>query len=164
MAKNEAQERKEQLLRNEEKWTPTLMEAGWTVLPSIILECQARLELDAVDVNILMHLARHWWYSDNPPRPSKRTIAECMRIDESTVRRHIAKLEKRGLIRRSPRYHHQDGGQRPNEYIFDGLITAATPLAEDALRARRDKKERDQARRTVRGATRLRVVKDSAGE
>ena len=46
------------LKRNEEKWSPALMEPGWTVIPSIILEKQHALGLDAIDVNILMHLAR----------------------------------------------------------------------------------------------------------
>ena len=60
-------ENAERIRRNEEKWTRTLMDAGWTVLPSIILEKQHALGLDAVDVNILLQLARHWWYKDNPP-------------------------------------------------------------------------------------------------
>ncbi len=45
------------------------------VLPSIILEKQHALGLDAIDVNILLQLARHWWYRDNPPHPSKASIA-----------------------------------------------------------------------------------------
>jgi hypothetical protein len=49
-------EQTERLRRNEEKWTPTLMNAGWTVIPSILLEKQAALGLDAIDVNILLHL------------------------------------------------------------------------------------------------------------
>jgi hypothetical protein len=57
--------------RNEQKWSPTLMEAGWTVLPSIILEKQDALGLDAIDVNILLQLARYWWYTDNLPHDKK---------------------------------------------------------------------------------------------
>ena len=36
-------EKQERLRRNEEKWTPALMDAGWTVIPSIILERQQAL-------------------------------------------------------------------------------------------------------------------------
>ena len=86
----------ERLRRNEEKWSPALMDAGWTVLPSIILEKQHALGLDAVDVNILLQLARYWWFSDRPPFPSKATIAECMKLDPSTVRKHIARMDAMG--------------------------------------------------------------------
>jgi MarR family len=137
----------ESLKRNEEKWSPALMEAGWTVLPSIILEKQLALGLDAVDVNILLHLARHWWYGDRPPYPSKATIAECMDIDPSTVRRHIAQMERDGLIRREPRYKAKRGGQDTNAYHFDGLIKAAKPFALEAIETREQRKVDDASRR-----------------
>ena len=105
-------EQRSRLQRNEEKWSPDLMEAGWTVLPSIILEKQHALGLDAIDVNILLQLARHWWYRDNPPHPSKATIAECLGVDRSTVRRHIAGMEAVGLIRREARFKKTGGARK----------------------------------------------------
>ncbi len=112
------------------------------VLPSIILEKQHALGLDAIDVNILLQLARHWWYRDNPPHPSKASIAECLGVDPSTVRRHIAAMEAAGLIQREARYK-KSGGQENNAYHFDGLIKEATPFAEEAIREReRQKSER----------------------
>jgi hypothetical protein len=51
------------LRRNEEKWTAPLMDAGWTAIPSIILDKQHALGLDPVDVNILLQLAKHWWFT-----------------------------------------------------------------------------------------------------
>lgn len=65
-----------------------------------LLEYQQALGLDALDMNILLHLAKHWWYKDNPPFPSKGSIAEHMGVDDSTVRRRIAKMEKKGFIKR----------------------------------------------------------------
>lgn len=125
-------DKKAGLRRNEQKWTPTLLAAGWTLLPSVILERQSDLGLDAVDVNIILHLARHWWYSENPPRPSKQRIADCMKVDPSTVRRHLAGLEKRGLITRVPRFD-PIRGQQSNTYDLSGLIKAALPFAEQAI-------------------------------
>lgn len=93
----------QQLRLNEQKWTRTLMDAGWTVLPSIILERQKALGLDAIDLNILLQLCRYWWYPDRPPFPAKKTIAECIGLDGSTVRRRIARMERDGLIRRERR-------------------------------------------------------------
>jgi hypothetical protein len=137
------------------------MDAGWTVLPSIILEKQHALGLDAVDVNILLHLARHWWYSENPPRPSKSTIAQCIGVDPSTVRRHIARMEAVGFIKRQARFDQKDGGQGPNVYHFDGLIREATPFAKEAIATREKRRGEDVARRS-RKKPRL-VVDNSAG-
>ena len=139
------------LRHNEEKWSPRLMEAGWTVIPSIILEKQHALGLDAIDVNILLHLARHWWFRDNPPRPSKASIAECLRVDRSTVRRHIAAMEAAGFIRREFRYK-TSGGQENNAYHFDGLIKEATPFAEEAVRERKQQQKERVARRRRKGS------------
>jgi DNA-binding transcriptional ArsR family regulator len=123
------------------------MEAGWTVLPSVILERQKALGLDAIDVNILLHLARYWWFHDRPPFPAKATIAECMGIDRSTVRRHIAALEKDGLIRREPRYKPERGGQDTNAYHFDGLIREATQFAVEAVKTREQRRVEDAVTR-----------------
>ena len=141
-------EQKQRLQRNEEKWSSTLMEAGWTVLPSIILEKQHALGLDAVDVNILLQLARYWWYSDNPPHPSKASIALCIGVDRSTVRRHIARMEADGFIRREARYNKKFGGQETNTYHFDGLIEAATPHAREFMALRERQRTEDAARRS----------------
>src|SRR5947209_2073833 len=96
--------RKSGLRANEEKWTRPLMNAGFMIVPDVFLEHQHDLNLDAIDINILFHLARYWWSANNLPHPSKKTIAERMSIDASTVRRRIAKMEKGGLIRRKARY------------------------------------------------------------
>lgn len=144
LTKKEAQERFSQ---NEKKWSPVLMKAGWTVLPSVILERQQALGLDALDINILLHLAKYWWYSDNPPRPSKQSIAECIGVDKSTVRRRIAQMEKDGLISRQARYD-KKYGQQSNSYLFDGLIKSAMPFAEESIEAREQQKNDASERRT----------------
>jgi hypothetical protein len=154
-------EQSERLKRNEEKWSKTLMEAGWTVLPSIILEKQHALGLDAVDINILLQLARYWWYSDNPPRPSKATIATCLGVDKSTVRRHIARMEADGFIKRQARYNSKSGGQETNTYLFDGLIKAAMPHAEEFI-AMREKQRGEDADRRKRKKPRLVVDNTSS--
>jgi hypothetical protein len=141
-------EQNQRLLRNEEKWSSALMEAGWTVLPSIILEKQHALGLDAVDVNILLQLARYWWYSDNPPHPSKASIAQCIGVDPSTVRRHIARMEDVGFIRREARYNKRFGGQETNRYHFNGLIKEATPYACEYVAMREQQRSDDAARRS----------------
>ena len=139
-------EQRERLKRNEEKWTPTLMEAGWTVLPTVILEKQHALGLEPIDVNILLQLARFWWYRDNLPHPSKTTIAECIGVDPSTVRRHIAHMEAAGFIKREPRYDGKSGRQETNTYHFDGLIKEATPYAQELIETREERRKENRAR------------------
>lgn len=154
ITKKETQER---LKRNEKKWTPTLMAAGWTVIPSVILERQQALGLDPIDVNILLQLARYWWYEDNPPHPSKKAIAECIGRSASTVRRRIAEMEAGGLIKRVPRFD-KKYGQQSNMYLFDGLIKGAIPLAQEVIEDREKRKNENAARRT-RKKPKLKVVK-----
>jgi predicted transcriptional regulator len=150
--------KQEELSRLEQKWTPKLMEVGWTVIPSIILEKQHAFELRPVDVNVLMQLLKYWWFSDNPPRPSKRAIAESMNVCESTVQRSIARMEEKGLIRREKRISKRYG-QQPNYYHFDGLINRAKPFAEEALQEKKRKKKEDSERRIRRKPQHLRKVK-----
>jgi len=137
-------EGKTQVKQNEAKWSPELMRAGWTAVPSVILEYQHKLGLDALDVNILLQLATFWWHKENLPRPAKATIAKRMDVDPSTVRRRIAKLEKAGLIKRIAR--RTDTGQRPNEYDFTGLIEQAKPYALQKQRDREERKRQDATR------------------
>ena len=70
-------------LHKQAKWSKALMAAGWTVMPNVIIERQRVLGLDAVDINILMHLALYWWTADNKPHPSKNTIAAAVGASSS---------------------------------------------------------------------------------
>ncbi len=150
-------EQRERLKRNEEKWSQPLMAAGWTALPSVILERQQGLGLDPLDLNILLQLARHWWFKEQLPCPSKKVIAECVGVkSESTIRKRIAQMEKDGLIRREARYK-RDGGQLANYYHFDGLIKAATPYAQETIETRKRRKAEDAERRR-RKRPKLRAV------
>jgi len=65
MAVTEA-EQGERLKRNEEKVLESHLKAGWTVLPSIILEKQHALDLNPIGVNILLQLARYWVVQRQP--------------------------------------------------------------------------------------------------
>lgn len=132
---------------NERKWSRNLMAAGWTAMPSIILERQRAFDLDAVDVNILLHIVRHWWRADELPFPSKRIIAEAMNVDPRTVQRRIAAMERDGLLRRKKRYNTETRRQKSNEYDLSGLIEAAQPYAKEKIDAKEDaKKKKDEQR------------------
>lgn len=147
-----AQPDEEKAKVNIEKYGRALMEAGWTAVPSTIIERQRKLGLDATDMNIILHLLAHWWQADNKPHPSKGRIADALNVSPRTVQRRIARMEADGLIKREARSAVGKGSQT-NRYNLEGLITAATPLAQEALEERATKKKRP---RRMSG---LRVVK-----
>jgi predicted transcriptional regulator len=130
---------------NEKKWTLPLMKAGWSVIPSIILERQAALGLDALDINIIVHLVQYWWEPDNFPHPSVPTMAKALQVTDRTIQRRIRALEAAKLIKRVERRKTPQGSMT-NLYVFDGLIKAATPYAleklEEIERAKTAKRER----------------------
>ena len=160
MAAQKAVTNERHLRRNEEKWTAPLMDAGWTAIPSIILEKQHALGLDPIDVNILLQLAKHWWFTDKLPYPAKTTLAELMNVNPSTVRRRISRMVAAGFIKRIPRHDPKHGGQTSNAYEFDGLIKAATPFALEALNVREERRAEDAARRSRKKPT---LVVDNTG-
>ena len=142
---------------NEEKWSPELMAAGWTALPSVLIERQAALGLDPLDINIILHLSSYWWTHDNKPHPSKKTIADAVGMTARTVQRRIAKMEADGLIRREER-RIAGRGSLTNLYHFDGLITAAKPYAEEKLIERARRANEDKARVRRKGRPKLKVM------
>ncbi len=147
---------------NEKKWSRELLAGGWTAIPNIIVERQRVLGLDAIDINILMHLACYWWTADNKPHPAKGTIAEAMNIHPRTVQRRIAEMEKGGLIRREERRIQGKGskGSSTNIYHFDGLIKAAVPYAAEKVQEIEARNAARKARASRKGRPQLRLVKE----
>jgi DNA-binding MarR family transcriptional regulator len=145
-----------ELRANEKKWGLPLIKAGWCLLPTTILERQQALGLTATDVNILMHLVRHWWHADRLPFPSKRAIADCIGCHPSTVQRRIRSMEAAGFIKRVVRSD-REHGQRSNYYDLSGLVKAATPYAQEALEERQER-EKGKADRRKRKLPKLKVV------
>lgn len=149
------------LRANEIKWGVELVEAGWTMIPSTILEHQEALGLDPVDMNILLQLARYWWRADNPPHPAIKTIAACIKKSPSTVQRRITQLKEAGLIEVEHRFDERHHGQKTSNYRFTGLIDEATKFARLALEEKKEGKSRKAARlklKNPRSRAAIRVV------
>lgn len=147
MSQSQQVESNQRKLRaNEVKWGVELVEAGWTMIPSTILEHQEALGLDPVEMNILLQLARYWWRADNPPHPTIKTIAGCIKKSVSTVQRRITKLKAAGLIEIEHRFDERHHGQKTSNYRFTGLIKEATEFARLALQEKIETKSRKAAR------------------
>lgn len=146
------------LRTNERKWSKALMDAGWTALPSVIIENQRQLGLSPLDLNIVLYLASKWWTPEGKPFPSKATMAKAMDVHPRTIQKHIAALEGAGYIRREER--RTEAGSKTNIYHLDGLIKAAKPFADEKVAEIKDKAEIAQRKQNRRGAPKLRLVKE----
>ncbi len=125
---------------NEKKWGKNLMNAGWTAFPSIILEKQHALGLDALDINIILYLSTYWWEAENKPHPAKKTIAEALGKTSRTIQRRIAALESVGFMSREFRPD-KLRGNKSNKYHFDGLIKASEQFAIEKIEMVKERKD-----------------------
>lgn len=152
---------KKALQENEKKWGVELLKAGWTMLPNTIFMRQRALGLDSLDINILLILLSHWWHAENLPFPSKKTIADAIGCDASTVRRRIQAMEAAGFIKRIERRHDNDRSNT-NQYDFTGLVNEATKLAKEELAAREEQRASKASRIKRKGKPLLKVVEGKA--
>jgi DNA-binding MarR family transcriptional regulator len=146
----------ESLKQNEAKWTKTLMEAGWNAIPSVIIERQKALGLDAIDMNIIVHLSNYWWKADNLPHPPVSRIADAIQVKPRTVQKRIKAMEAHGILRRIERRKTRFGSDT-NLYDFSGLIKEATPYAKEKL-VEKAKREKEAEERVARKRPKLTVV------
>jgi DNA-binding transcriptional regulator YhcF (GntR family) len=146
---------------NIRKWGAPLLKAGWTTIPNAFFEYQQALGLEPLDVNILLHIASHWWKPAEKPWPSKGLIAASIGVHPRTVQRRIAHMEKAGFIKREQR-RVKGMGSKTNIYHFDGLIKAALPFAAEKVEQIEQRKAEKKARATRKGKTKFRVVVDNA--
>ncbi|SDH06786.1 MULTISPECIES: helix-turn-helix domain-containing protein [unclassified Duganella] len=126
---------KEKEKESRKKWGDALIDAGYTILPSTLVTRQKALGLEPIHVNILLVLLTYWWTADNLPYPTKKTMAEMIGVDQSTIRRRIAQMEKAGFIKRNIRKVEHDRN-KPNVYDFSGLIDVLQPFAQEEIQAR----------------------------
>jgi DNA-binding MarR family transcriptional regulator len=150
----------EKIKVNEGKWSKLLMAAGWTAMPSVIIEKQEALGLDALDMNIILHLSHYWWTPDNLPHPSVETIAKAVGVKARTVQKRIKALHELGMIERVER-RDTPYGSRTNLYGFKGLITKATPFAEEKI-AEIEQRQKAKQDRLTRKKPKLELVQGGA--
>lgn len=75
-------------------------DAGFQMVPDVLLKSQATLGLSATELVVLLNLMMHWWYPEQKPFPRATTIAERMDIEVRSVQRAMARLRDLGLIKR----------------------------------------------------------------
>ena len=104
------------------------MNAGFQLLPDVLLKHQGRLHLSATDVVVLINLTMSWWFPERLPFPRPTTIAKRMGTGVRTVQRSLQRLEDRGLVTRV----RLRSSESPGSIAFDlsGLVRELKDLAE----------------------------------
>jgi hypothetical protein len=84
-----------------QKWGESL-DAGFQILPDVLLKNQHKLGLSATDLVVLINLTMQWWYRERLPFPKSATIAKRMGASVRTVQRSLNRLEKLALVGKVP--------------------------------------------------------------
>lgn len=106
---------------SDEKWGQEVMQLGFSIIPALLLRAQQRLGLNPTQLAVLLQLIDYWWEHDSKPFPSKQALSERLGLGPRQIQRHIADLEKAGLVQRNER-RKADGGKSSNEYDLSGLV------------------------------------------
>ena len=137
---------------SEQKWGKEVMDLGFCIVPSLLLRAQARLGLNPTQLAVLLHLADFWWDAGRKPYPSKKRLAERLKLGPRQVQRYVAELEQAGLVRRIER-RAAHKGKISNEYDLGGLasrlreLESEFRLVEEEAKANRRAVERPGGRR-----------------
>src|SRR6266852_8885595 len=103
-----------------DKWGSAL-NAGFQVIPNVLIRAQSQLGLDAVDCVILLNLNLHWWRKHNLPYPPPALIARRMGVSRRTIERRLFRLEKGGWLKRLPA-DESDSQPKVRKYDLSGMV------------------------------------------
>ena len=129
-------------------------------MPTALVQRQKALGLDAIDLNIILHLAGYWWEVENLPHPSVETIALAIDVKPRTIQRHVKALEGCGYVKRVWRST-AEGRNITNGYDLSGLVKACEPFSQEHLEAVQQRKV-EAAARSTRKRPKLALVKPKA--
>lgn len=129
---------------SEQKYGKPVIDLGFCIVPSLLMQAQARLGINPVQFNIIMHLADIWWHAAQRPWPSKQLLAERIGLSERQVQRQIAELEAAGLVQRIGRTR-PGRGKTTNEYDLSGLVQRLQELEPEFTAMKKDVAQRRRA-------------------
>ncbi len=101
--------------------------AGFQLLPDILLKKQNELELSATDLIVLINITMHWWYEGQKPFPRSQTVATRMGIDPRTVQRSMRKMQNKGLLQRQKITN--SVGEEQTVFDLGGLVSSLSKHA-----------------------------------
>ena len=117
-----------------DKWGDSL-DAGFQILPNVLLRTQKLLGLDPTDLAIVLNITMHWWDAHDLPYPRPSMIAKRIGVSPRTVERRLSKMESAGLLERLQS--EDRAGRTIRRFKLNGLVTRLTPLAQTHIANRR---------------------------
>lgn len=118
------------------KWGAAVMKLGYSIIPSALLQAQARLLISPQQMVVLLQLIEHWWRAESKVYPSKEKIAQRVGLSARQVQRHIVVLEQKKLVKRI--YRTAKGkGKITNEYDLSGLVKKLKEIEPDMAKAKK---------------------------
>lgn len=127
--------------RAENKYGKAVMSHGFTILPKLLFEAQAHLQISPTAFNVLLHLVYHWWDANDAPRPAIKTIARRMAKSPRSLFRYFDELEAAGLIQREARYRGEKA-QTASAYRLSGLVAKLKEIEPAIAKAKEFKGKR----------------------
>ncbi len=110
------------------KWGAAI-DAGFQLVPDVLLKNQTRLRISATEMVVLLNLMMHWWYPARHPYPRPATIARRMGVSARTVQRALSRLSELGLVERFKDNSADAGGPVLTAFRLTGLVHELEPLA-----------------------------------
>jgi DNA-binding MarR family transcriptional regulator len=110
-----------------DKWSLAIEKHGYTDVPNILLYSIAALDITAPEFLTMTSILSFKW-DENNPFPSVRSISARTNSSPRNVRKHIASLERKGLLKRIPCTY------QTNKYDFVQLNNKLDVLAKSAPR------------------------------
>ena len=130
--------------RAEDKYGVAVMNHGFTILPKLLFEAQAHLNISPTAFNVLLHLIYHWWDAGDAPRPAIKTIARRMAKSPRSLFRYFDELEEAGLIQREARFR-AEKAQTASAYRLAGLVEKLKEIEPLIAKAKKFKGKRVEA-------------------
>lgn len=126
---------------SDDKWGTAVMKIGFSIVPSLLLRAQRRLQLTPTQLAVLLQLCDYWWDERRKPYPSKEALAARLGLGPRQIQRHIADLEQMSLVARIERKG-SHGGRLSNTYDLAGLVARLQEIEPDFREVEEEAKKR----------------------
>ena len=137
------------------------MKLGFSIIPSLLLRAQRRLGLNPTQLAVLLQLSDYWWDEGRNPYPSKDSLSQRLGIGPRQIQRHIAALEKAGLVKRIER-RAAHRGKLNNAYDLSGLVARLKKLEPEFREVAEETKSRRRQVARPGGLRRRRMEKQES--
>ena len=131
-------------------WGKAVYGHGYAGIPSILIQAQRRLGINAMQMNIIIQLLDYWHEPSRKPFPTKRDLAKRMDVTEKTIQNNMRALEKAGILQREMRKT-AAGDWNSNIYHLDGLIAKVQALEPEFAAEKKQRRELKAALQTPKG-------------